>query len=268
MGLYAKGDRIYMSTRYQLWQFDNLLVTGEVRQGCDRLYFPKQSHTTGDLNVHDVVIDKNDDLLFVNTDFSCLARLSESYSFEPVWQPPFISKLVAEDRCHLNGLAMRQGQPAYVSACSSTDKAAGWRDRRVDGGVIIDVQNNEIVAKGLSVPYSPRWYQGKLWVLNSGSGELGHIDLEAGKFVPLTFCPGFVRGLAFWQNHAFVGLSKLRSRVFTGLALETRLDAQGHQPQCGLMVIDLSTGNVVHWLHCAVERFATTEKFVTNHHRV
>ena len=80
-----------------------------MRNGCDRLYFPKTAHTTGDLNVHDVVMDGEGELLFVNTDFSCLARLSPDYSFEPLWQPAFISQLVAEDRRHLNGLALRDG---------------------------------------------------------------------------------------------------------------------------------------------------------------
>jgi protein O-GlcNAc transferase len=249
MGLFAQGDRLYMSTRYQIWQFDNLLAEGEKRQGCDRLYIPKRAHTTGDLNVHDVVLDEAGELLFVNTDFSCLARLSTDYSFEPIWQPPFIGKLVAEDRCHLNGLAMREGQPAYMTACSTTDSAAGWRDHRVKSGVVIDIQHNEIIAANLSMPHSPRWYQDKLWLLNSGTGELGHIDFQTGQFIPLTFCPGFVRGLAFWQNFAFVGLSKLRSRPFTGLALEERLSAMGQTPQCGLMVIDLNTGQTLHWLH-------------------
>jgi len=248
MGLFAQGERLHMSTRYQIWQLDNLLEAGETRQGCDRLYVPKLAHTTGDLNVHDVVIDGTGDLLFVNTDFSCLARLKEGYSFEPVWQPPFISKLVAEDRCHLNGLAMVDGNPAYMSACSATDTAAGWRDHRVAGGVLLAIDSGEIVVEGLSMPHSPRWYQGRLWVLNSGTGELGSIDLDRGQFQPLTFCPGFVRGLAFWRGTALVGLSKLRSRPFTGLALEDRLRQAGQTPQCGLMVIDLATGKVLHWL--------------------
>ena len=184
MGLFAREDRLYMSTRYQIWQLDNLLAKGESRNGCDVLYFPKLASTTGDLNVHDVVLDGCGELFFVNTDFSCLARLSPNYSFEPVWQPPFISKLVAEDRCHLNGLALRDGSPAYMTACSTTDKASGWRNCRRDGGVVIDMESNEIVVKGLSMPHSPRWYQGKLWLLNSGTGELGYGDLESGQFRP------------------------------------------------------------------------------------
>ena len=249
MGLYGDGERLYMSTRYQLWQFENLLGEGETYRTCDRLYTPRITYTTGDLNVHDLVLDNAGNVVFVNTDFSCLATLDPNYSFVPLWQPPFISKLVAEDRCHLNGLAMVEGQPKYVTACSATDTAAGWRHHRRDGGVVIDVENHEIIATGLSMPHSPRWYDGKLWLLNSGTGELGYIDIDKGQFVPIAFCPGFVRGLAFWQNYAVVGLSKLRSGHFTGLALEERLSQQGNIAHCGVMVIDLNTGEICHWLH-------------------
>ncbi|GFE69413.1 TIGR03032 family protein [Chroococcus sp. FPU101] len=256
MGLYAVDEQIYLSTRYQIWRLDNHLSAGEMWGNCalasrdlqaDRLYVPRTAYTTGDLNVHDVVLDNLHNVIFVNTDFSCLATLSPDYSFVPIWQPSFISKLVAEDRCHLNGLAMKEGKPAYVTACSTTDTAAGWRNHRKDGGVVIDVSSNEIMIRGLSMPHSPRYYQGKLWLLNSGTGELGYIEGE--KFVPIAFCPGFLRGLAFWGDVAIVGLSKLRARTFTGLVLEERLAKDGKSPQCGLMVISLSTGEVLHWLH-------------------
>lgn len=244
MGLYADAGNLVMACRYQIWMLENRLAPGETRRDCDRLYVPSLSHTTGDLNVHDVVLDGSGRLLFVNTDFSCLAVLRAGYSFEPVWRPPFIGKLAAEDRCHLNGLAMIEGQAAYVTACSSTDTPAGWRDHRTSGGVVVHVPSNEIVATGLSMPHSPRWHQGRLWLLNSGTGELGYLD--GNRFVAVAFCPGFVRGLAFHGDFALVGLSKLRSKSFAGLGLETRLAKQGQPSQCGLMVVDLATGQVVH----------------------
>lgn len=247
MGLYARGDSLYMATRYQIWQLENRLAKDERHQGGDRLYMPSQSHTTGDLNVHDVVVTQAQQILFVNTDFSCLATLQAGFSFAPVWQPPFITKLAAEDRCHLNGLAMQDDQPMYATACSATDEAAGWRNQRLDGGVVMHIPSNEIIAAGLSMPHSPRWYQGKLWLLNSGTGEFGYLD--GSQFIPVTFCPGFVRGLAFWKNFALVGLSQLRSKTFTGLTLETRLAADNRTAQCGLAVIDLNTGNLLHALH-------------------
>ena len=247
MGLYADGERLIMSTRYAIWELENRLAAGETHLGCDRLYVPSRSHTTGDLNVHDVVRDKNKELLFINTDFSCLAKRRPGYSFEPVWQPPFISQLKAEDRCHLNGLALRGGVPTYVTACSATDDPAGWRNHRLHGGIVMHIPSNEIIASGLSMPHSPRWYRGKLWLLNSGSGELGWLDGD--RFTPVTFCPGFVRGLAFVGDYALVGLSKLRSTSFGGLALEQRLADAGESSQCGLLVIDITTGAVVHSLH-------------------
>ncbi|MBL8498858.1 TIGR03032 family protein [Nitrosomonas sp. JL21] len=247
MGLYAKDDSLYLATRYQIWQLENRLGRNEQYQHGDRLYVPSQAHTTGDLNVHDVVVTAAQEIVFINTDFSCLAKLQAGYSFVPLWQPPFITKLAAEDRCHLNGLAMQDGKPTYVTACSETDEAAGWRNHRVDGGIVMHIPSSEIIARGLSMPHSPRWYQDKLWVLNSGTGELGYLNGE--RFEPVTFCPGFVRGLAFWKNFALVGLSKLRSKAFTGLTLETRLAADQMTAQCGLAVVDLNTGTVVHVLH-------------------
>lgn len=247
MGLYASNESLYMATRYQIWQLENRLANDEQYQGCDWLYVPSQSHTTGDLNVHDVVVTQEQKILFINTDFSCLATLQAGFSFAPIWKPPFITKLAAEDRCHLNGLAMQDGVPMYVTACSTTNEAAGWRNHRQDGGIVMHIPSHEIIATGLSMPHSPRWYQGKLWLLNSGTGELGY--LEDNQFVPLTFCPGFVRGLAFWKHYALVGLSKLRSKAFTGLALENRLASGNMTSQCGLAVVDLNTGNVLHALH-------------------
>ncbi|MFI3155094.1 MAG: TIGR03032 family protein [Methylococcaceae bacterium] len=247
MGLYADGERLIMSTRYSIWHLENRLAAGETHLGCDRLYMPSVSYTTGDVNMHDVVMAKNQKLLFINTDFSCLATLRPGFSFEPVWQPPFISKLAAEDRCHLNGLAMQNGEPTYVTACSRTDTAAGWRNHRIDGGIVMHIPSNEIIATGLSMPHSPRWYRGKLWLLNSGTGELGYLDGE--RFMPLVFCPGFVRGLAFFGDYALVGLSKLRSKTFAGLALETRLANEGKTSQCGLVVVNINTGAIEQWLH-------------------
>ncbi|MBK8816643.1 MAG: TIGR03032 family protein [Methylococcaceae bacterium] len=246
MGLYYRNDSLYMACRYQLWQLENRLAEGETHLGYDRLFVPSVAHTTGDLNIHDVVMTSEQKLFFINTDFSCLATLKSGFSFDPLWQPPFISKLAAEDRCHLNGLAMKDGKPAYVTACSRTDTAAGWRDHRVDGGIVIHIPSNEIAATGLSMPHSPRWYRGKLWLLNSGTGEFGFI--EDGRFVPVTFCPGFVRGLAFNEDYAIVGLSKLRSKTFAGLALESRLESDNKTSECGLRVINLRNGDIVHSL--------------------
>lgn len=162
MGLCATPNGLYMSSLYQVWRFENVFEAGQQQDSFDRLYVPRVGYTTGDLNIHDMAVDSNGRLVFVNTLFGCLATLSETHSFKPLWQPTFISKLAAEDRCHLNGLAMRDGQPAYVTAVSQSDVADGWREYRNDGGIVIDVNSNEIVCSGLSMPHSPRWHNGKL----------------------------------------------------------------------------------------------------------
>jgi len=124
----------------------------------------------------------------------------------------------------------------------------GWRDRRRDGGIIIDIETDEIIAVGLSMPHSPRWHDGKLWVLNSGSGELGWIKPEDKSFNPLAFFPGFLRGLTFHNGHAIVTLSKPRHKRFEGLSLDDTLTEKDAEPWCGVQIINLSTSNIVQWI--------------------
>ena len=249
MGLWTDGQVLWMSSLYQLWRFENALPAGEQAEGFDRLFVPQLAYTTGDLDVHDVAVDAAGQPLFVNTLFSCLARSSETKSFKPIWKPRFISALAPEDRCHLNGMAMEEGAPAFVTAVSESDVADGWRDHRADGGVVIDVRSGEIVLRGLSMPHSPRFHDGRLWALDSGHGNFGLCNLPDGRFEPLAFCPGYLRGMAFHGDYAIVGLSQPReNKTFGGLPLEAALHARKAEPQCALMVIDIKTGSIVHWL--------------------
>ncbi|MCF2147028.1 TIGR03032 family protein [Desmonostoc muscorum LEGE 12446] len=264
MGLYASGSTLYMSSLYQLWRFENILQPGQIHDNYDAVYLPQMSYVTGDLDIHDIALsnspqangkiperelNNSENLIFVNTLFSCLAKVSPTHSFIPLWQPPFISKLAAEDRCHFNGLAMRDGQPRYVTVISQSDVAEGWRDRRADGGCVIDVESNEIILKGLSMPHSPRWYRDKLWLLNSGTGDFGYVDLERGSFEPVAFCPGYMRGCAFHGDFAIVGISQPRhNKTFSGLPLDEKLQQKNAEPRCGLLVIDLRSGDIVHSL--------------------
>jgi len=249
MGLWANGQTLWLSTLYQLWRFENLLRPGELYQEHDRLYVPKMANTTGDLDIHDVAIDNTGRPLFVATSFGCIATLSERSSFTPLWRPPFLSKLAAEDRCHLNGLALEEGRPRYATAVSTSDVVDGWRDRRQSGGVVVDIPENRVISSGLSMPHSPRLYHGRLWLHNSGTGHFGSIDPDRGRFEPLTFCPGYLRGLAFVGDYAVVGLSRPRDdKTFGGLALDEELAKRATDARCGLQIIDLRSGNVVHWL--------------------
>jgi uncharacterized protein (TIGR03032 family) len=250
MGLYCTHNRIYLGSKYQLWQLDNVLAAGAQYQGYDRLYIPRIGYTTGDIDIHDIAVDKDNQIIFISTLLNCIATLSDHHSCKPLWKPPFISQYINEDRCHLNGLAMVEGEVKYVTAVSQSDVVDGWRDRRKNGGIVIDIPSNDIIITGLSMPHSPRWYQDKLWLLNSGKGELGYVDLDPGKFNPIAFCPGYLRGLAFWQNWAIVGLSKPRGndKTFGGLELDELLAKKDAEPRCGMMVIDINTGAIVHWL--------------------
>lgn len=259
MGLFAVNTdptdggvhSLWMAGRSQLWRLDNLLSPGQQHEGADRLYMPAASFTTGEVNAHEIVVTSESQglaqPLFVNTAFSCLARVQPGCSFAPAWQPPFINELTPNDRCHLNGLALVEGIPTWATACGVSNAPAGWRDQRAGGGVVLHIPTNQTAATGLTMPHSPRWHLEKLWLLNSGTGELGWIDNQ--RFVPLCFLPGFARGLAFVGGYAVAGLSKLRSPQFTGLPLEQKLNTLGLPGGCcGLRVIDLQSGTVVHSL--------------------
>ena len=250
MGLTATANGFYMGSRCQVWRFENILQPGQLYNECDRLYVPQVAYTTGDCDSHDLGVDAEARLIFVNTAFGCLCALSETNSFRPIWKPPFISDLVSEDRCHLNGLAMKDGRPAYVTAVSQSNVRDGWRDERSSGGVLIDVLQNQIVAGGLSMPHSPRIYQGKLWLCQAGTGEFGSIDFDTGEFLPVCFSPGFLRGLCFHGDFAILGLSKPRyNQAFQGLKLHASLERLRLEPQCGLEVVHLPSGVKVHSLY-------------------
>lgn len=246
MGLSARADRFYLASLYQLWRFNNVIDPGGDYQGYDKLFIPHVGWTTGDVDAHDIGIDANGEPVFVNTLFSCISKPSVSQNFEVIWQPPFISRLAPEDRCHMNGLAMYEGEPRWVTMISQSDVAEGWRDHRAEGGVVMDIKTNKVVCEGLSMPHSPRWYKGKLWLLNSGTGELGYVDMKAKCFEPVCFVPGFARGLALHGRYALVGLSKARNKSFSGLALDEALASRKAEARCGIEVIDLETGDLLH----------------------
>lgn len=249
MGLAVADQTLYLSTLYQLWRFDNILPEGETHNGYDRMYVPQVAWTTGDLDIHDVAVDRSRQPVFVNTLFGCVATVSEEFSFKPLWQPPFLSKLAAEDRCHLNGLALVDGRPRFVTSVARSDIADGWRDKRTGGGVVIDIDSNEIMVEGLSMPHSPRWHHDRLWLLDSGTGYFGYVDQARQTFERVAFCPGFSRGLAFIGDFAVIGLSRPRKNGnFSGLPLDEELRRRDASPHCGLQVVDLRSGDAVHWL--------------------
>lgn len=237
MGLASNGRRLIVGTKMHVWEFYNQpeVAHGLSPAGHDACYVPRNLHVTGDIRIHELALT-NSDIWVVNTRFSCLCTLDQRYSFVPRWRPPFVSALVAEDRCHLNGLAIVDHRPRYVTCHAATDTAAGWRDVKAAGGCVVDVDSNEIVAAGLSMPHSPRCYGGQVWVLESGRGSLAQVNLAQGQVQAVAELPGFTRGLDFYQNIAFVGLSQVReSAVFSGIPITQRTTER----QCGIWAIDL-----------------------------
>jgi uncharacterized protein (TIGR03032 family) len=244
MGMAVDAQRLTIGTRNQVWFLRNapdIAPRVEPTGQHDACFLPRSCHITGDIGVHEMAW-AGEELWVVNTRFSCLCTLQAEYSFVPRWQPPFISALAAEDRCHLNGLAIVDGQPKYVTALGQTDTAHGWRADKPQGGCLIDVASGAFVARGLSMPHSPRWHDGQLWLLESGTGQLALVDRATGHRESVAKLPGFARGLAFSGPYAFIGLSKIRkTSAMDGVPLAERRE----QLKCGVAVVNLRSGQVV-----------------------
>ncbi len=258
MGLAVDGRRLALGTRNQIWFLRNapdIAPRIEPAGLHDACFLPRSCHVTGDIGVHELAWatsplspsargarGKGDELWVVNTRFSCLCTLDPDYSFVPRWRPPFISALAAEDRCHLNGLAIVAGQPKYVTALGETDTRDGWRAEKAHGGCLMDVPSGRVVVRGLSMPHSPRWHDGRLWLLESGTGRLLHVDPGSGRREAVAEVPGFARGLAFAGPSAFVGLSKIRATsAMDGVPLAQRRETL----KCGVAVVDLRSGQLI-----------------------
>jgi uncharacterized protein (TIGR03032 family) len=243
MGLAIDGRRIALGTRNQVWALRNapdIAPRIEPAGQHDACFLPRSSHVTGDIGVHELAW-VGEELWIVNTRFSCLCTLHSDYSFVPRWRPPFITALAAEDRCHLNGLAIVDGTPRYVTALGTTDARDGWRAEKSHGGCVIDVPSGEVMSRGLSMPHSPRWYGRRLWLLESGTGQLVLVDPTNGRRQSVAELPGFARGLALAGRYAFVGLSKIRrTSAMDGVPLAQRRE----QLKCGVAVVELHRGQV------------------------
>jgi uncharacterized protein (TIGR03032 family) len=246
MGLHYAAGTLHVAALSQIWRLENGLEPGEFAfDAFDMMLVPRESWLTGYLDAHDLAVGRDGRIVFVNTRFSCLATLDRRHAFRPLWKPDFISALYPEDRCHLNGLAMEQGVPRYVTLTAPVDTSEGWREGRKDRGQLIDVTTDRVVADGLWMPHSPRIHRGELFVLDSGRGWLARVDRETGARDDIAFCPGFLRGMALHGDYAVVALSQARHGDFGELPLQAELDRSGQQAWCGLVVIDLRERRIV-----------------------
>jgi uncharacterized protein (TIGR03032 family) len=255
MGFAFERGRFALGTTSEIWEFHDLpavarkLETTESSVPFDAVFLPRRCNMTGDVQIHEMSwvpqqakssgspSENLSELWFVNTRFSCLATRSDVYSFIPRWHPPFVTALTPEDRCHLNGIALRSGEVHYATALGETDSPGGWRENKRAGGIVMDLKTNQIIVRGLSMPHSPRWHNDRLWLLNSGDGGIGIVDERTGQYQEVCRLPGFTRGLDFAGPYAFVGLSQVReSAVFSGIAIA---EMPEKDRCCGVWVVDI-----------------------------
>jgi len=263
MGLAYSAGRLAIGTKSGWSEYHEVpSLAGKIEPAgsASVVFAPRLHHHTGAIAIHEIAFGNGGDLWAVNTRFSCLCTFDRVHSFVPQWRPAFIGGYSADDRCHLNGMAMVEGKPKFVTALGTTDVGGAWRAGKIDGGVLIDVPSRAILIDGLSMPHSPRWVNGALWFLESGRGTLSRVDAFHGKPEIVALLPGFTRGLDFHGDYAFIGLSQVReSNLFSGLPITQRLSVD--ERVCGISVVQLSTGRLVAFLRFTAgvqEVFAVT----------
>ncbi len=250
MALHVENHRnIWISTHHYIWQLENALEPGKLlNDQWDRTYFPRSSYVTGGVDMHEIMIANDGHLYGVVTGYNCVARIShdEKGSFSPYWKPPFIDEILPADRCHLNGMCLENGELAYVSMVSNSNEAGKWRKDRDSGGIIMDMRTDEVVVDGLCMPHTPRIHNGDLWFLEAGKGYLCKLDIKTKKVERVLWRPGFLRGLHFYKDYAFICCSCPRDKTFEGLPLDQELEKRGEKPQCSMDIIDLKTMECIH----------------------
>ncbi|MGH2362612.1 MAG: DUF4915 domain-containing protein, partial [bacterium] len=163
---------------------------------------------------------------------NAVVRLYDDGQYERVWWPRCIEtdsgRMFGQNYIQLNSIAAGTDlSTSYFSASADRPSARrpGHKNLPVDKrGVIFSGATREPVARGLTRPHSARLYNGRVWVNNSGYGELGVV--ENGGFAPVARLPGWTRGLCFYGQIAFVGTSRVipRFRRYApGLDVDTSL---------------------------------------------
>jgi uncharacterized protein (TIGR03032 family) len=228
MGLAVGGNRLAIATTRELMIFANAKTLAPIYPKkpdyYDAIFVPRMSYYTAYCDLHDMAFDKQI-VLAVNTRFSCISVIDGYFNFTPLWQPPFVTELTGDDRCHLNGMAFHDGKIRYATALGQSNEPYGWRDGMAAGGILMEVPSGRIVTEGLSMPHSPRVIDGDLYVLEGGRGLVLRIDPVSGERQVVVKLPGFTHGLAGYRGILFVGLSKLRQkRGPQGLPIEDEGD--------------------------------------------
>jgi len=239
-----KKDKIAIACRDEIIVFVNssdLAISYPKNPNTyDSLYVPRNTFHTGSIDIHDLSFGDDGDLYAVNTLFSTIVKIDDNYNFSPYWKPFFIDRIVSEDRCHLNGMAMANGKPKYATAFNNGNTAKSWRDNITESGVVLDIESNRIIAEGLPMPHTPRIFNDELYVLLSATGELVRIDKKTGSYEQIIQVDGFVRGMSLYNDYLFIGLSKLRknSSSFSKLPFAHKAN------EAGILVVHLPTKSI------------------------
>jgi uncharacterized protein (TIGR03032 family) len=208
---------------------------------ANALYLHRASLTTGMINIHDIAWG-DEGLWVVNSTFSCLSTLSPDNSFVARWKPKFISELVPEDRCHLNGMAMKDGKPKYVTTFNMEDSRDSWSEGRIDYGTLIDVDTHEILLEGMIMPHSPKVYQDEIYVCESGLGVVWKYNPITKEKTQIVKLQGFTRGLYFYGGVMFVGTSQVRASEIKN---PTPISTIYEETYAGIWMINLETSEEI-----------------------
>ena len=261
MSIQSYKDKLIVGCRRDVLQFSKdgeSKTDNEQFKNFDVTFNHQLTNITNGLDIHDIVFNDNGKPYFCSSMFSCVGELSDKGSFKVYWKPPWISKIAPEGRCHLNGLCCVDGVPTYITSISRCDVLEGWRHNR-NKGVVYDITTNTLICKNLSMPHSPVWYNNKLWVLESGTGYFGYIDMDREvsendetyhPFVKTLFLPGFLRGISFINSeYVIIGSSKDRhDNAFSGLELSKTLKNKEAMAKCGIYIIKLESMEIEHFI--------------------
>lgn len=246
MGMDVKGNRLALATQSEVILFSNHSAASKYYpaqpETYDAFYLPKASYNTGPVDMHDVSIG-NDGIYAVNTSYSCIVKVDGFHSFDEWWRPWFISELMPEDRCHLNGMAMFGGKPKYATAFNTGDSSRSWKDNLTTSGVIIDIENNRLIADSLGMPHSPRVFDdnpGKLYFLQSATGKVCVMDTGTYRIKTIYTASAFTRGLAKHGDYLFIGMSRLRKTSSTF----SKLMDKGFDDKSGVLIVHEPTGKL------------------------
>lgn len=176
--------------------------------------------------------------------WNAVVRLGYESFPEPVWWPKSIEppRGCARNLLQLNSIAAGKDlRSSFFSSSAERPSRLRPGDPRfpVDGrGVVFSGRTREPVLRGLTRPHSARLHEGRLWVDNSGYGEVGFGD--GGRFVAAARFPGWTRGLCFFRDTMFVGVSRVLPRFESY--------APGVDPRtavCGIYACSIRTARVV-----------------------